>query len=103
MGGRGSRIKPSHVGQPQGGVCVSTLALTCTEDMSLPAFNEWIFELIKKIGPDLYRLKGILAFHGYDEVFVAHGVHMIFDGEKTHQTWKAKGDADGTKEGKERR
>ncbi len=75
----------------------STLALTSTEDLSLAAFNEWIFELIKKKGPDLYRLKGILAFHGYDEVFVAHGVHMIFDGEKTQQTW---GDKDAKSDGK---
>ena len=102
MGGRGAESSPRALGNRKVVCGVSTLALTCTEDMSLPAFNEWIFELIKKIGPDLYRLKGILAFHGYDEVFVAHGVHMIFDGERTHQTWKAKGDADGTKEGKER-
>ena len=67
---------------------VSTLSLTCTDPLCLPAFNEWIFNFIKQKGPDLYRLKGILEFKGYDEVFVAHGVHMIFDGERCFdQKW----------------
>lgn len=74
---------------------VSTLSLTCAERLSLLAFNAWIFDFLQKKGPDVYRLKGILAFAGYDEVFVAHGVHMVFDGEKSaSQKWsdKVKGD-----------
>ena len=71
---------------------VSTLSLTCAERMSLSAFNAWIFGFLQKKGPDIYRLKGILAFEGYDEVFIAHGVHMIFDGERCNtRKWSETG------------
>ena len=82
---------------------VSTLSLTCTERLSLLAFNAWIFDFLQKKGQDVYRLKGILAFAGYDEVFIAHGVHMVFDGEKSTSRWsdKAKDTANDEKWGEE--
>jgi hypothetical protein len=61
---------------------VSTLSLTTDEPLDLNLFNEWIAAVLRDHGERLYRLKGILNMAGYDERFVAQGVHMIFDGER---------------------
>ena len=74
---------------PEGGVC--TLSLTSDDPLDLNQFNEWISSVLRDHGESLYRLKGILSMRGYDEQFVAQGVHMIFDGE-LGQPW-----AEGTK------
>lgn len=61
---------------------VSTISLTCEEPLELNAFNTWMANILRNKGEELYRVKGILWMHGYDEKFVAHGVHMLFDGER---------------------
>eukprot|EP00605_Chrysophyceae_sp_TOSAG23-4_P001696 GSChrysophyteH1.ASY1.ANO1.1865.1 assembled CDS len=61
---------------------VSTISLTCEEPLELNAFNTWMADILRNKGEELYRVKGILWMHGYDEKFVAHGVHMLFDGER---------------------
>jgi G3E family GTPase len=38
--------------------------------------------LLQRDGENIYRFKGILSISGYDEQFIMHGVHMIFNGEK---------------------
>lgn len=60
---------------------VSTVSLTSEKPLDLNRFNAWIFDFLKTKGMDIYRLKGILSMKGYTEQFVAHGVHMLFDGE----------------------
>lgn len=60
---------------------VSTLSLTCDEPLQLDALNEWLGGLLREYGTGLYRLKGILSVAGYDRQFVAHGIHMLFDGQ----------------------
>ena len=50
-------------------------------------FNFWIVKLLQENGMSVYRLKGILNMHGYEEQFVAQGVHMVFDGHRG-QPWK---------------
>ena len=61
------------------------------EDFSEDDFREcmsidradWVSELLQSHGADLYRVKGLLHMRRYDDhVFVAQGVHMIFDGER---------------------
>jgi len=50
-------------------------------------FFPWIQELTQQFGPDILRLKGILAFRDDDERYVVQGVHMIIEGD--HQrAWK---------------
>jgi G3E family GTPase len=60
---------------------VATISLVAERPLDLDAFNEWLSTLLRVYGNDLYRLKGILDMAGYDRQFVAHGVHMLFDGE----------------------
>ena len=61
---------------------ISTVSLICNEPLDLDLFNEWIASVLRTKGNELYRTKGILWINKYDEQFVAHGVHMIFDGER---------------------
>jgi G3E family GTPase len=60
---------------------VGTVSLVSELPLDLDTFNLWLAALLRTEGPRIYRLKGILAMRGYDRQFVAHGVHMIFDGE----------------------
>lgn len=66
---------------------IVTVSLTTTNPLDLYAFNKWISTLLQEKGGDIYRMKGILNMHGYDEQFVAHGIHMIFEGQKGPGKW----------------
>ena len=65
---------------------VSTVSLTTRKPINLEKFNFWILNFLKDNGMHIYRLKGILSIYGYNEQFVAQGVHMIFDGHRG-QPW----------------
>ena len=73
---------------------VSTISLTSEEPLELNAFNTWMADILRDKGEKLYRVKGILWMHGYEEKFVAHGVHMVFDGERG-EPWAEKPVAEG--------
>jgi G3E family GTPase len=49
--------------------------------------NNWLSELLRTKGPDIFRMKGILNVAGEDWRFVFQGVHMLFDG-KPDRPWK---------------
>jgi len=50
-------------------------------------FFPWIQNIAQTQGPDILRLKGIIAFANDDERYVVQGVHMILEGD--HQRpWK---------------
>ena len=50
-------------------------------------FFPWIQQTTQEQGPDILRLKGILAFKGDEERYVVQGVHMIIEGN--HQrAWR---------------
>lgn len=49
--------------------------------------NQWISELLRTQGPDIFRMKGILNIAGEDHRFVFQGVHMLFDGTRD-RPWK---------------
>jgi len=55
--------------------------------MNPDLFFKWINQITQTDGPDILRLKGIVAFEGDDDRFVVQGVHMIVEGD--HQRpWK---------------
>ena len=43
-------------------------------------FSDWIEELLRTQGPNIFRTKGILNIAGDNKRFVFQGVHMVFDG-----------------------
>ena len=56
-------------------------------DMNPDRFFPWIQKVTQTIGPNILRLKGIIAFKGDEERYVVQGVHMIIEGD--HQRpWK---------------
>ena len=61
---------------------VSTVSVEVDGDLDLFAFNAFIASVLRDHGERIFRMKGILSMRGFDEQFVAHGIHMIFDGER---------------------
>ena len=56
-------------------------------EMDPKKFFPWIEKVTQLEGPNILRLKGILAFKGDDERYVVQGVHMIIEGD--HQrAWR---------------
>ena len=49
--------------------------------------HQWLSELLKNQGPDIFRMKGILNIARKKERFVFQGVHMLFDG-KPDRLWR---------------
>ncbi|MBL8572492.1 MAG: GTP-binding protein [Hyphomicrobiaceae bacterium] len=50
-------------------------------------FLQWVNDLAQELGPNIMRLKGIIAFKDDPERYVVQGVHMIVEGN--HQRpWK---------------
>jgi len=74
---------------------VSSVSLTIPGDTHMLLVNEWIGDILKDRGNDIYRMKGVLAIAGSPMKFVYQGVHMIFDGE-FDERW-APGEARGNK------
>ena len=56
-------------------------------DMIAERFFPWIQKITQTQGPNILRLKGIIAFKDDAERYVVQGVHMIVEGD--HQRpWK---------------
>ena len=56
-------------------------------EMNPDRFFPWIQKVTQTQGPNILRLKGIIAFKGDAERYVVQGVHMIIEGD--HQRpWK---------------
>ncbi|WP_208438152.1 CobW family GTP-binding protein [Bartonella taylorii] len=44
-------------------------------------FFPWIQQVTQQQGPDILRLKGIIAFQGDDDRYVIQGIHMLLEGQ----------------------
>ncbi|MEL6947141.1 MAG: GTP-binding protein [Pseudomonadota bacterium] len=56
-------------------------------DLDHQKFFPWINKLTQMDGPDILRIKGIVAFKGDEDRFVIQGVHMMLEGD--HQrAWR---------------
>jgi len=67
-------------------VTVASVSLRAGE-MDQQRFFSWIQNLTQTEGPNILRLKGILAFAGDRDRYVVQGVHMIIEGD--HQrAWR---------------
>ena len=60
---------------------VSSLSISADGDCHMLLVNEFIGEILREKGNDIFRMKGVLSVAGSPEKFVYQGVHMIFDGE----------------------
>lgn len=67
-------------------VTVKSISLR-TGELDAAKFFPWIQNVTQVQGPDILRLKGIIAFADDDDRYVVQGVHMIIEGD--HQRpWK---------------
>jgi G3E family GTPase len=67
---------------------VGSVALVESSALDGEKLNNWIGELLRTQGPDIFRMKGILNIAGEPDRFVFQGVHMLFDGRRD-RPWKA--------------
>ncbi len=58
---------------------ITSVGLRIVGDLDERRLNEWVRELVMTQGPDLFRIKGILAIKGEPRRFVFQGVHMQLD------------------------
>lgn len=58
---------------------VSSVGISTPGDLDGKRLNEWISELLRTKGGDIYRMKGVLSVKGSDKRLVFQGVHMLFD------------------------
>jgi G3E family GTPase len=67
---------------------VTSVGITAPGDLDGNKLNDWISELLRTKGGDLYRMKGVLAVKGTNKRLVFQGVHMLFDA-KFDREWGA--------------
>jgi G3E family GTPase len=60
---------------------VTSVGIVQAGDVDAKKFNAWLSDLLATRGPDLYRLKGVLALRGDPRRHVFQGVHMQLDAE----------------------
>lgn len=61
---------------------VRSIALVEAGALDGEKLNQWLGELLRNQGSDIFRMKGILNMAGEDCRFVFQGVHMLFDGNQ---------------------
>jgi G3E family GTPase len=70
---------------PKGGVV--SISLRTAHQIDLPRFNNWVFRVLEEHGSSIYRYKGVLAVSNDDRRYVFQGVHMVFTGRPSKETW----------------
>ena len=58
---------------------VTSVGISLPGDLDGKRLNDWISELLRVKGGDIYRMKGVLAVKGTPKRLVFQGVHMLFD------------------------
>ena len=58
---------------------VTSVGISEPGDLDGKRLNDWISELLRTKGGDIYRMKGVLAVKGSPKRLVFQGVHMLFD------------------------
>ena len=66
---------------------VTSVAINTPGDLDLKKFEGWLQDLLANQGPDIFRMKGVLAFGGEEKRYVFQGVHMLFDG-RMDRPWR---------------
>ncbi|MEO0976554.1 MAG: GTP-binding protein [Pseudomonadota bacterium] len=66
---------------------VTSFSLLSDAPLDPQRFFPWMQTIAQEFGPDMLRMKGIIAFANDDDRFVMQGVHMLLEGD--HQRpWK---------------
>jgi G3E family GTPase len=65
---------------------VSSVGIHLPGELDPKKLNDWIGQLLKTKGGDIFRMKGVLVVKGSDKRLVFQGVHMLFDA-KMDRPW----------------
>ncbi|GAB1542414.1 GTP-binding protein [Scytonema sp. NUACC21] len=86
---RALEIDPNFLGEDAHEHDESVYSIALVEQGALDGdkLNNWLGELLRTQGPDIFRMKGILNIAGEDNRFVFQGVHMLFEG-KPDRPWR---------------
>lgn len=86
---RALEIEPDFLGEHEHEHDATVTSVAIVEPGAIDGnkFSDWIEELLRTQGPNIFRTKGILNIAGKNERFVFQGVHMIFDG-RPDRLWK---------------
>lgn len=86
---RALEIEPDFLGEHEHehDATVTSVAIVESGAIDGNQFSDWIEELLRTKGQDIFRTKGILNIAGEDRRFVFQGVHMLFDG-RPDRPWK---------------
>ncbi len=86
---RALSIDPNFLGEDahQHDETVYSVALVESGAVNGEKLNDWLGELLRTQGTDIFRMKGILNVAREDNRFVFQGVHMLFEG-KRDRPWK---------------
>jgi G3E family GTPase len=86
---RALEIDPNFLGEEahEHDDTVRSVAIVTDGALDGQQLNNWLGELIRLQGQDIFRMKGILNIDGENERFVFQGVHMIFEGQRD-RPWK---------------
>ncbi|MGB7709513.1 MAG: GTP-binding protein [Microcoleus sp.] len=87
---RALEIEPDFLGEHahEHDATVTSVAIVESGAIDGHKFSDWIGELLRTQGTDIFRTKGILNIAGEEKKFVFQGVHMLFDG-RPDRAWKA--------------
>lgn len=67
---------------------VTSVAFKVTEPLNIGKLERWISHILRNLGEQLLRYKGIISVQGKGERYVFQGVHMLFNGTFT-TPWRA--------------
>lgn len=86
---RALEIEPDFLGEHthEHDETVTSVAIVESGAIDGNKFSDWIEELLRTQGPNIFRTKGILNVAGDNKRFVFQGVHMVFDG-RPDRPWK---------------
>lgn len=87
---RALEIEPDFLGEHahEHDETVTSVAIVESGAIDRNKFSDWIGEVLRTQGTNIFRTKGILNMAGENNRFVFQGVHMLFDG-KQDRPWKA--------------
>ncbi|MGN6033042.1 MAG: CobW family GTP-binding protein [Thermomicrobiales bacterium] len=60
---------------------VSSVGIAIPGLLDLDRLNAWIARLLLAQGPDIFRMKGVLAIDSVEQRYIFQGVHMLFSGD----------------------
>jgi G3E family GTPase len=59
---------------------VTSVGIDLPGDLNEAKLNTWFGSVLRELGPDIFRMKGVLSIEDSPRRYVFQGVHMLFDG-----------------------